>query len=54
MHKYAHGAKEMQLELSRKMFYCDDVKVFFDKDRNIGGGISKGGGKGAALRDRWP
>ena len=29
----------MQLELSRQLFYCDDVKVFFDKDRNIGDGI---------------
>ena len=38
-HKYAHGAKEMQLELSRKLFYCDDVKGFFEKYRNIGDGI---------------
>ena len=26
----------MQLELSRQLFYCDDVKGGFDKDRNIG------------------
>ena len=39
MHKYAHGAKEMQLELSRQLFYCDDVKGDFYKDRNIGDGI---------------
>ena len=29
--KCAHGAKEMQLELSRQLFYCDDVKVGLDK-----------------------
>ena len=39
MHKDAHGAKEMQLELSRKLFNCYDVKGDFDKDRNIGDGI---------------
>ena len=39
MHKYAHGAKEMQLELSQQLFYCDDVRGGFDKDRNIGDGI---------------
>ena len=38
-HKDAHGAKEMQLELSRQMFYCDDVKGGFEKYRNIGDGI---------------
>ena len=26
IHKDAHGAKKMQLELSRQLFYCDDVK----------------------------
>ena len=36
LHKDAHGAKEMQLELSRQLFYCDDVKGGFDKDRIIG------------------
>ena len=39
MHNDAHGAKEMQLELSRQLFYFDDVKGGFDKDRNIGDGI---------------
>ena len=39
MHKYAHGAKEMQLELSQQLCYFDDVKGFFDKDRNVGDGI---------------
>ena len=39
MHKYAHGAKEMQLELSRKLFYCDHVKGGVEKYRNIGDGI---------------
>ena len=29
----------MQLELLWQMFYCDDVKGFFDKYRNIGDGI---------------
>ena len=29
----------MQLELSRKLFYCDDVKEGVDKDSNIGDGI---------------
>ena len=29
----------MQLELSRQLFYCDDVKGGFEKDRNIGDGI---------------
>ena len=39
MHKDAHGAKEMQLELSQQLFSCDDMKVFFDKYRIIGDGI---------------
>ena len=39
MHKYAHGAKEMQLELSQELFYFDDMKGFLDKDRIIGDGI---------------
>ena len=39
MHKDAHGAKEMQFDLSWQLFYCDDVKVGFDKDNNIGDGI---------------
>ena len=38
-HKDAHGAKEMQLELSQQLFYCDDVKGVFEKYRNIGDGI---------------
>ena len=29
----------MQLELSQQLFYFDDEKRFFDKDRNIGDGI---------------
>ena len=29
----------MQLELSRQLFYCDDVNGGFDKDSNIGDGI---------------
>ena len=29
----------MQLELSQQLFYFDDMKVFFDKDRNIVDGI---------------
>ena len=28
-HKDAHGAKEMQLELSQQMFNFDDVRVNF-------------------------
>ena len=39
LHKDAHGAKEMQLELSRQLFYCDDVKGGFEKYKNIGDGI---------------
>ena len=39
MHKDAHGAKEIQIELSRQLFYCDDLKGWFDKDRKIGDGI---------------
>ena len=39
LHKYAHGAKEMKLELSQHMFNCDDVRVDFDKDSKIGNGI---------------
>ena len=38
-HKYAHGAKEMQLKLSQQLFNCDDVKGDFDEDRKIGDGI---------------
>ena len=29
----------MQLKLSQQLFYCDDVKGGFDKDRNIGDGV---------------
>ena len=29
----------MQLELSRQLFYCDDVKGGFEKYKNIGDGI---------------
>ena len=36
MQKDAHGAKKMQLELSRQLFYFDSVKGGWDKDRNIG------------------
>ena len=39
LHKDAHGAKEMQLELSRQLLYCDDVKGGFEKYRNIGDSI---------------
>ena len=39
MHKYAHGAKGMQLKLSQKFFNYDDVKGGFYKDREIGGVI---------------
>ena len=39
IHKDAHGAKEMQLELSQQIFICDDVKGDFDKYRKIGDGI---------------
>ena len=39
LHKYAYGAKEMQLELSQQLFYFDDMKGVFDKDRNIVDGI---------------
>ena len=39
MHKDAHGAKEMQLKLSRQLFYFDDVKGDFVKNRNTGDGI---------------
>ena len=39
MHKDAHGAKEMQLELSQQLFNCDDMKVDFDEDSKIGDGI---------------
>ena len=39
LHKDAHGAKEMQLELSWQLLYCDDVKGGFEKYRNIGDGI---------------
>ena len=38
-HKDAHGAKEMQLKVSHQLFICDDVKVFFNKNRNIGDDI---------------
>ena len=31
MHKDAHGAKEMQLELSHQLFSCYDVKGGFDE-----------------------
>ena len=31
LHKDAHGAKEMQLELSWQLLYCDDVKGGFEK-----------------------
>ena len=31
MHKDAHGSKEMQLELSQKLFNCDDAKFFKTK-----------------------
>ena len=39
LYKDAHGAKEMQLELSRQLVYCDDVMGVFDKENNIGDGI---------------
>ena len=40
MYKDAHGTKKMQLKLSRHLFYCDGVKGGFEKDRNIGDGVS--------------
>ena len=30
-HKETHGAKEMQLELSWQVLYCDDAKGGFEK-----------------------
>ena len=39
MHKDAHGAKEMHLELSQQLFNCDGVKEGFEKDKEIGVGI---------------
>ena len=39
MHKYAHGAKEMQLELSQKLFNFYYVKKVFDKYRKVVDGI---------------
>ena len=38
-HKYAHGAKEIQLELSKQLFNSDDVKKDFDEDRKMMDGI---------------
>ena len=35
----AHGAKEMQIELSQQLFNCDDVKGSFDKDSKFCDGI---------------
>ena len=37
--KDVYDANEMQFQLSRQLFYCNDLKVGFDKDRNIGDGI---------------
>ena len=48
LHKDAHGAKEMQLELSRQMFYCDDVKGFLTMTGTLVMVSPKGGVKG-----RW-
>ena len=39
LHKYAHGAKYMQLNLSQQLFNCDDAKKDLDKNRKIGDGI---------------
>ena len=36
LHKDAHGAKEMQLELSHQLFNCDYVRGDSDKDSNTG------------------
>ena len=36
LHRNAHGAKEIKLELSQQLFNCDDVKGDFDKYRKIG------------------
>ena len=38
-HKYAHGAKEMQIDLSKQLFNCDDMKMDFDEDLKNGDGI---------------
>ena len=35
LHKDAHGAKELQLELSQQLFYCDDVKGGLKNKRTL-------------------
>ena len=39
LHKDAHGAKEMHIELSQQLLNCDYVKGYFEKYREIGDGI---------------
>ena len=39
LHKYAHGAKEIQLELSQQLFNCDDVKGGVDEEMKFCDGI---------------